>query len=653
MIVAGPGTGKTHTLIRRIARISKGGSRTAPTLEGSPSSDSGPLRLPRGKADSEAGGFDEQILAVTFTNKAAEEMQERLNQCLPDAKEKVFVGTFHCFCLALLRKHIAKTDLPKEFSIATESDLIRTARQLWPGSTKRECQERLEAVARWKTQCFAQETPEDVLAYNRILRADHLLDYEDLLLEALRLLAGAPERQYSFVFVDEYQDINALQHALLKEFVRKGVLLTAIGDPNQAIYGFRGADPSYFRNFTQDFPGAGILSLSDNYRSAPNLLKASDQIMAKAESFFVPQLTAKIYTQGRLTVYEAPTDKAEAEYVVHKIEQMAGGTSLFSHDSGRVDTAQPGERTFRDIAVLYRLNAQRRLLEEALARHGLPFLVSGGTSLIERPPIADMIIFLQLIVGQEVCMDAAVHLIQLLADGIGVQTTNKIAASWQEGRHRVGLKDLERLCWQGRCLSAQPPEALRQLVKDAQSLRDKAKEAAFLVSAMMDTALWQALLGAHPSWQENIQRFVLFSKRRSDPREFFDYLLLQRPEDEADPRAEKIHLLTLHASKGLEFPVVFITGCEENLLPLSLDKRTSDPQEERRLFYVGMTRAKEALFLTHARRRYLWGRSLSSPPSPYLEDIEHQLKEYAQAPPRRPQKQKSPFTQMELFGSAP
>ncbi len=564
MIAAGPGTGKTHTLIRRIARIN---------------------------AQSEG---HQQILAITFTNKAAEEMQERLNQCLPDAKEKVFVGTFHCFCLALLRKHIAETDLPKEFSIATESDLTRAARRLWPGSTKRECQERLEAVARCKTQCFAQEMREDVLSYNRILRADHLLDYEDLLLEALRLLTRTPgfalrspsgakgkgERPYSFVFVDEYQDINALQHALLKELVRKGALLTAIGDPNQAIYGFRGADPSYFRNFIQDFPGAGVLSLSDNYRSAPNLLKASDQIMARAESSFIPQLTAKIYTQGRLTIYEAPTDKAEAEYVVHKIEEMVGGTSLFSHDSGRVDTAQQGERTFKDMAVLYRLNAQRHLLEEALARHGIPCQTCDDRPFVALPPIPEWTALLKALRG---------------------------TATLQEAMDKLSRT-----------------AAGEKIFKDNRPVR-----------------------------QKNVGRLLRMAERFTAVEEFLDYLALQRPEDAVDPRAEYVRLLTLHASKGLEFPVVFITGCEEGLLPLSLDKRTSDPQEERRLFYVGMTRAKEVLFLTHARRRYLWGRSLSSPPSPYLEDIEHQLKEYAQAQPRRPQKQKSPSTQMELFGSAP
>lgn len=557
LIVAGPGTGKTHTLIRRIAWISKGS-------------------LLRHSLCSV--GVDEQILAITFTNKAAEEMQERLNPYSPDAKEKVFVGTFHRFCLVLLRKHIAETDLPKEFSIATEGDLTKAAGQLWPGSTKRECQERLEAVARWKTQCFAQETPEDVLAYNRILRADHLLDYEDLLLEALRLLRAKSEgeRRYPFVFVDEYQDINALQHALLKEFVRKGALLTAIGDPNQAIYGFRGAGPSYFRNFTHDFPGAGVLFLSDNYRSAPNLLKASDQIMAKAESFFVPQLTAKIYTQGRLTVYEAPTDKAEAEYVVHKIEEMVGGTSLFSHDSGRVDTAQPGERTFKDIAILYRLNAQRHLLEEALARHGIPCQTCDGRPFVELPPIPELTALLKALRG--------------------TGTLQEVIGKF---------------------------------------LRTAAGEKIF-----KDNRL---------SRQKNVERFLRMAERFTAVEEFLDYLALQRPEDAVDLRAEYVRLMTLHASKGLEFPVVFITGCEENLLPLNLDKRPCDPQEERRLFYVGMTRAKEVLFLTHARRRHLWGRPLSSPPSPYLEDIEHQLKEYAQAQPRRPQKQKSPSAQMEFF----
>jgi DNA helicase-2/ATP-dependent DNA helicase PcrA len=592
LIVAGPGTGKTHTLTHRIARISRGGSRTAPTL-------------------------DEQILAITFTNKAAEEMQERLNQRLAGAPAKVFVGTFHRFCLRLLREHIAETGLPGDFTIATDRDLARAARRIWPGSTKRECQDRIEAIARWKAQCFSQEAPEEVLSYNRILRADGLLDYEDLLLEAMRLLSGAPEIYYPFVFVDEYQDINALQHALLKEFVRKGAFLTAIGDPNQAIYGFRGADPRFFESFRQDFPGASVLFLSDNYRSAPNLLKASGQIMAKAGPLFVPQLTAKIYAQRRLTVHEAPTDKAEAEYVVHKIEQMVGGTSLFSHDSGRVDTAQEGERTFRDIAILYRMNAQRHLFEEALSRHGIPCQTCDDRPFVELPPIPESMALLKALRGTGTLQEAMDKL----------------------SRTAAGEK----------------------IFKDNR-----------------------------PGWQKNVGRFLRMAERFTAVEEFLDYLALQRPEDAVDRRAEYVRLLTLHASKGLEFPVVFITGCEENLLPLRLDrscpkivkslsfphalsgkpdetitgcpiktfghdnfgigfKIACDPQEERRLFYVGMTRAKEVLFLTHARRRHLWGRPLSSPPSPYLEDIEHQLKEYTCAPSRPRQGRKKESTQMELF----
>ena len=535
LIVAGPGTGKTHTLTHRIAHVAQ------------------------------ELNSDQKILAITFTNKAANEMRERLLARLPEGKEVVTLGTFHSFCLQFLRENIHLTELPKEFRVASTDDIESLSQRLWPERKARERQEVLEEISRWKATGFnrndseifkspsfpnvlvgnpdeamtgpptktfggdklgvnSNEDPPDVDLFNRALREEGMLDFDDLLLETLKLLETNKtlrtqmREKYPFIFVDEYQDINGIQHELLKILANGAgldadslnrrtsspaqvrVFLTAIGDPNQAIYGFRGADVRFFESFQNDFPGAVVFHLIENYRSASNLLKASGQVISKEKVFDVPELTAKIYTEGRLSVYEAPTDKAEAEYVVHQIEKLVGGTSLFSQDSRRVDHDTQARHSFGDIAVLYRLNAQSILLDKAFNRSGIPY------------------------------------------------------------------------------------------------------------------------------------------QRAHDPHG-----------DSLDPRAEKVSLMTLHAAKGLEFPVVFIVGCEENLLPLQLENLTSDQNEERRLFYVGMTRAKERLYLIRARRRAIFGKFYENKPSPFLEDIEEQLKAYEQTQYKLSSKNKKEEEQLTLF----
>lgn len=561
LIVAGPGTGKTHTLTFRIARISQ--------------------QLKAGQ----------RVLVITFTHKAAEELKERLVKYFPDVQEKVFVGTFHGFCLSCLRDHIQDADLPKELNIATTHDLERLAGELWPDVPKRQLKKKLHSVMERKTRGSGGEISGEVAAYNAILKDNALLDYDDLLLEAGKLLFRARKTEFAHVFVDEYQDINALQHALLKEFVRLGATLTAIGDPHQAIYSFRGADVSFFERFAEDFKGATILSLSDNYRSAPNLLKASGQIVPR-ETPLICAVTADIYQQGQLTVYEAPTDKAEAEYVVHTVEKMVGGTSMFSQDSGRVTTTPSVARSFRDIAVLYRLNAQKIVLEAALERHGIPYQTSDDRPFMELAPVSE--------------------LVALLKDLRNAGTGFKPVPAGDTGVFNGGL----------------------------QALMDKLPQTAAGEKIFKDS---------RPAWRKNVERFVRMAKRFDHLAEFLDYLALQQPEDAIERRAENVHLLTLHAAKGLEFSVVFIIGCEQNLLPLSIENMVSDSREERRLFYVGMTRAKEVLYLTHARRRCLFGQGMSNPPSPYLGDIEHQLKEYDQAQPLRRRKDKPESSQLEFF----
>ncbi len=401
LIVAGPGTGKTHTLTYRVAHMT-------------------------------ANVKPENILAITFTNKAAEEMHERLHRRIPEAAEEMQIGTFHSFCLQLLRRFIDRTGLPPDFTIAAPDEIIELARRIWPQHSASQRRDTLEEISQWKSRGVTHTTPDLIATYDRTLHDNGMLNLYDLLRESVRLLRDAEDignqtrRDCRLIFVDEYQDINAAQHALLRELVQDDVVITAIGDPNQAIYGFRGADLRFFRSFETDFMGAATLSLSDNYRSAADILTASGQVIENGDAIDAPDLTARIYTAGRLTIYETPTDKAEAEYVVHQIEKMIGSTSMFSQDFERVERGAEGERTFGDIAVLYRLNSQKALLEEAFKRSGIPFQTSGDRPLLEQTGVPEMIAFIRMAGTESVGVGNALRLLRMTITGFGDKTAKTV-----------------------------------------------------------------------------------------------------------------------------------------------------------------------------------------------------------------------------------
>jgi DNA helicase-2/ATP-dependent DNA helicase PcrA len=599
MIIAGPGTGKTHTLISRIEA----------TLA---------LCQPH-----------EKILAITFTCKAAEEMRSRIGRRIGEQLHaQITVGTFHQFCLELLRRYSDHVTMPPAFSIAADDDRETIARQVWPDLSAAQRREMLAKVSRLKA--VGGDTDPAVQNYTHQLRQAGLLDFDDLLTEAVRLLADSAvvradvRRSYRYVFVDEYQDINPIQHELLTLLVADGVTITAIGDPNQAIYGFRGADVSLFGRFGQSFTGAKSLYLADNYRTAANLLSACGHMIGSGGSTAVPSLNARMYREGRLTVHAAPTDKAEAEYVVHQIEKMVGGTSMFSQDSGRVDSGENAERSFADFAVLYRLNAQRHALVEALERSGIPYHVAGDTPLGAHPFVVDTLTMLRLAAGVPVSADAIGRCMQRFVYGLG--ETGRDAIVDELNRSGTTIAQINALPASNRII-----EPVRQgVVVFGAMLTDLQR--CPTVSLRLD------IIETWPGFGDALSRDTgndaLWRRLRriasitDDPIAYIDYLLLQREADGVEFGAEKVSLMTLHAAKGLEFGVVFICGCEAGILPLDLPGKVTDCAEERRLFYVGMTRAKERLYLLRSQRRPLFGRFTTPLPSPFLADIQEEMKTY-------------------------
>ena len=424
VIVAGPGTGKTRTLTVRIAHLIL-----------------------------EKGAVPEAILAITFTNKAAGEMKARLETILgAEVANRVTVKTFHAFGALLLREHAARLDLSLDFAILTDEDRLALLKQACPELKQAEADACLVQIAAAKAQRLkpladmesplkrtdaniAQPASADLATqaavstaaladihrrYEAALRENNAVDFDDLILMPIRLFEAHPgilaavQARYHWISVDEYQDVNQAQYRLLRLLTSGGANLCVIGDPDQAIYGFRGADRRYFLQFEQDYPGAVTLHLSHNYRSTQMILDAATQVIAKNADRQAFEILADFADEVKLDVHRAPTDKAEAEYIVHQIEQMVGGTSYFSLDSGRASGETPAAaRSFADFTVLYRLSAQGRLLSEAFDRSGIPYQTAGDAPLYAHKAVREVLAHLWLLHSPA----SRVHLAAVLAAG--------------------------------------------------------------------------------------------------------------------------------------------------------------------------------------------------------------------------------------------
>ena len=551
LIIAGPGTGKTRTLTHRVARLISVHHVT-------------PGRC----------------LAITFTRRAAAEMKERLAALLPATGEEVPVMTFHGLGLSILQEHGARLGLPRHLRIATEAERAELLKE-GLNIKGRKAGKLLGEISRLKRTESAGEPGSDLARafelYGERMKARAMVDYDDLIGRSVELLESDPgmlalyRERYQYISIDEYQDIDEMQYRLVKLLAPAEGNICVIGDPDQAIYGFRGADVRFFLRFQEDFPEARTVTLMKNYRSSRAILDASLQVISPASLVAQRIMEALLDDPARIVIHEAATDKAEAEFIVHTIERMIGGSGFFSMDSGRVESAEEaGDYSFSDFAVLYRTDAQAGLLVEALARSGIPFQKRSHSRLSEQP-------------GVEKIMD-------LMRGDAG---------------------------------DGPVTEMLKQAA-------EQAKE---------DESVMAALEILSP----------LAGQCGRDREKFLAAIGLDAEVDVWDPRADRVSLLTLHAAKGLEFRAVFIAGCEEGLIPLkwSVDEQ-GGLDEERRLFFVGMTRAKERLFLSYAHRRLLQGKARKTGPSPFLTDIKEQLLERTKS--RAGKKKPGPSTeQLDLF----
>jgi ATP-dependent DNA helicase UvrD/PcrA len=535
LIIAGPGSGKTRTLTYRIAhRIADLGESGA--------------------------GF----LAITFTRRAAAEVQDRLAALCPLGKEQPAVTTFHGLGLRILREYHAAAGLPPAFGVADEAMLLQVATEV--AGSERDARKLIADQDR-------RPDLRRALADRELIDFDGLIELTAALLREQLQIAAALRARWPRVSVDEYQDIDPVQYELLRLISGDGAGLTAIGDPDQAIYGFRGADVSIFGRFAADFPGATTVELTRNYRSAPAIVTAAGQ--AIAPSTLVPGRTAvaaRTGPTGVVTLDEAADEHAEAGWIAATIDQLLGGTSFNSLDSGRADGHEHGKIGLADIAVLYRTDAQAGPIAQALTRAGLPYQKRSHDRLARRPGVADV-----------------VRELRLVEDASGE-------------------------------VAGQVTAAVRSLAR-ARGERD---------ATVTDIRAAGELL------------LPLARRCGADRERFLAEIAVGAETDALDPRAEAVTLLTLHGAKGLEYDVVFLAGCERGLLPLRLPGggplSDEDAAEERRLLFVGMTRARERLLLSYAGRRARNGAEASaSGRSPFLAAITPALPGLTAARrPRRP-----------------
>jgi len=568
LIVAGPGTGKTRTLAHRIAYL-----------------------LLKGTAR------PEQVLAVTFTNKAAQEMAKRLRRLVDDSNawKMLTIKTFHALCLDIITREADALGISGPVSILNEADrrhMVKIAiQEAESASSPSESDpDRILGLISLAKQRIL--SPKDDLAgtldtpltsgfsniyasYQELLSKNHLLDFDDLVFRTVRLFEGneAISRKYqsrfSFISVDEYQDINYAQYRLIRLLAPGGHDICVIGDPDQAIYGFRGADVQYFHRFCEDYPAAKRILLKQNYRSTETILRASGQLIGVDDTRRAQKgIWSGIHGAKTMTVNELPTERAEAEYIVKTIEQEVGGISHFSVDSGRIDRFQEKkERGFSDFAVLYRIKELGKALEEAFARSGIPFQMVGNEKLQNRKGIVELISYLK--AGWSLACDLDVErIVNFPSRGIGHATVHALK-QWSEMRGGSLMTALDRSD-EISGLKPGPRSKLRIFSRDLNQLKEILNSMSVyeqIHHILNQFSIMDAMSG-NKAFEQDLTTFLDLARSFEDRGvDFLAHLALEKAQDRYDPAAEKVSLMTMHAAKGLEFPVVFVAGCEDGLIP--------------------------------------------------------------------------------------
>lgn len=625
LIVAGAGSGKTRVLTFRIANLLEHGVP--------------PYR----------------ILAITFTNKAAREMRERVDALIGDAAQDVWLSTFHSFCARFLRMELEHYGrYAKNFVIYDAADskgLIREClkelnideKHTAPGAVQAhisDAKNRLLDVAAFTAQAtdfFAEQVAKIYALYQSKLQENNALDFDDLLMLTVELLTKNEElrtkyqKKFQYILVDEYQDTNGAQYAITKLLAAEHRNICVVGDADQSIYGWRGADMRNIMNFEKDYPEATVILLEQNYRSTKNILAAANAVIENNLTRKKKELWTDNPTGDRITIYEGATEKNEASYIVREVERLH---TMFHVKYG-------------DIAVLYRTNAQSRNIEEAFYATGVPYAMVGSVRFYDRREIKDIIAYLRVIYNPRDTL-SLLRIINVPRRGLGPTSIARMMETAEE--YRISLFEVitdAQLLSMIPKLSAKVKLALEDFAAMVFTFMGQlgTRPIHEIVEDVIETSGYAAALEEEKKEDnrdrlENLREFISVAKNFDDGAaegenglaEFLAQIALISDVDQTEQSDGTVTLMTFHAAKGLEFPAVFMAGMEEGLFPHSrtlLDD--TEIEEERRTCYVGITRAERRLYLTYARQRTIYGRTEMSRPSRFLAEIPEELVEHKEA----------------------
>lgn len=614
MIVAGAGSGKTRVITYRIARLIADG-------------------VPPGS-----------IIAVTFTNKAAKEMKERVEALVGEKAQAIWMGTFHSICAKMLRIEGAAIGLDRNFVVYDDADqlslikdLVKQAgiddKSVQPRAVLSEishAKEKLVGPERYKDNAagFFQRIVADIYPkYNDALKRANALDFDDLLLKAVRLLDQSEQtreklqNRFQHVLVDEYQDVNFSQYRFADLIAGKHKNITVVGDDDQSIYAWRGADVGLMMRFTSDHPDATVVTLDQNYRSTQRILSAAYSVVRHNRSRNDKKLWTENHEGPLVTIGEAGTETDEARLVVDAIQREV----------------RTGRRSYGEFAVLYRTNSQSRVMEEAMLTHRVPHVLVGGQRFYDRKEIKDLVSYLR-VVWNPADSASLKRVINVPARAIGPGTVSKAEelASSQSAPLFEAVSD-PRFWDTLTPKAAKAVQGFVKLIRDTQDLIPQGSVTPVLKHLLQGSGYLDELRAERSdeaqSRLENLQELVNvtveFDARREEDQDlgsFLETVSLVSDIDSAKDFSEAVTLMTLHSSKGLEFPVVFLVGMEEGVFPHSRSLGSdTELAEERRLCYVGMTRAREELHMTSAQRRALFGQANFNPRSRFIDDIPGEL----------------------------
>ncbi|WP_166984099.1 ATP-dependent helicase [Paramicrobacterium fandaimingii] len=633
LIVAGAGSGKTRVLTHRIASLIE--NREA---------------------------WPSQILAITFTNKAAAEMRERVEDLLGGRTEGMWISTFHSACVRILRREAENVGFSKNFTIYDSSDsrvllkrIIKRHDADMFGFTPANASAKIsklkneladaDAYARNANMSDPNEVAfvEIFRDYQRELQRASAFDFDDLIAQTVYLFRAFPQvaslyrKKFRHVLVDEYQDTNHAQYSLIREFTREpegdgflpgtleGASLTVVGDSDQSIYAFRGADIRNIVEFERDFTGAKVILLEQNYRSTQNILSAANSVISNNFDRKDKKLWTDIGDGDKIIGFTGYSGHDEAQFVADEIERL--------HSDGVA---------YGDVAVFYRTNAQTRALEEIFVRSALPYKIMGGTKFYERAEIKDAFAYLTAVMNPADEL-AVRRIINTPKRGLGPATITQLAsfAENAETSLREALREASTLGFGPKVTRA--ISDLSAVLDEAAALAEKGKVSEVLTTLMQKSGLIDSLrMSRDPQDEaraENIDELVAVTKEfeRNNPDgtllDFLTEVSLVAAADDLDDASGTVSLMTLHTAKGLEYDSVFLTGIEEDLLPHRMSaNEPGGPSEERRLFYVGITRARKRLFLSLAMTRAQYGETAVAMPSRYLQEIPAELIEWRQSP---------------------